>query len=157
MDLLTNTGLRRTPQRLAIAGFLEGNRDHPTAEDVLAAVRHDHPTISCATVYRTLGALQERGRIRELTIDPRRRRYDPDTGPHHHLLCVGCGKVTDIRDGCELRLAAAIENEYLVLESRVEIHGLCRSCRRAESGGRPSAEASADGRSRRHRNEGGER
>ena len=53
-----NVGLKLTPQRLAILNYLEGNKEHPSAEDVYKAVSRKFPTMSLATVYNTLESLK---------------------------------------------------------------------------------------------------
>ena len=35
-------------------------------------------------------------KVRELTIDRERKRYDPILKPHSHLICLGCKKIVDI-------------------------------------------------------------
>ena len=91
-------GLKLTPQRLAILDFLDGNSSHPSAEEVFSAVKEKYPTMSFATVYNTLDILKQRGDLLELTIDPYRKHYDPDTRSHHHILCSKCGKIGDVFD-----------------------------------------------------------
>ena len=54
---LKQIGLRVTPQRQAILELLEGNRFHPSAEDIYHEVLKKYPQISFATVYNTLSKL----------------------------------------------------------------------------------------------------
>ena len=54
---MTNEGKRRfkrTPQRLAILDYLEGNITHPSADDIFKAVSRRFRSMSFATVYNTL-------------------------------------------------------------------------------------------------------
>lgn len=129
MDSLEKAGLKRTPQRMAIVEYLEGNRSHPTADDIFAYVRKRFPSISQATVYNTLRALRDRGEILELSIEPGRKHYDPDTESHHHLLCVGCGCIIDVMKGHDVSFPPEVENEYEVLGAHIEIRGLCPGCK----------------------------
>lgn len=131
-DCLEKAGLKRTPQRLAIVERLEGNRNHPTAENLFEAVRESFPTMSRATVYNTLRALRDAGQIVELTIEPGRKHYDPDTGSHHHLLCLGCGSILDIMQDHKVSIPDEVENQYEVLGAQVEVFGLCPECRTKE-------------------------
>jgi Fur family peroxide stress response transcriptional regulator len=55
-------GFKRTPQRLAILAYLEGNTSHPSAEEIFHAVGGKDQTLSFATVYNTLNALSRQGR-----------------------------------------------------------------------------------------------
>ena len=121
---------KRTPQRLAILEYLEGNTSHPSAEDIYRAVSKKYHSMSFATVYNTLNMLAKAGTIRELTIDPVRKRFDPDISQHHHLMCVLCGKIVDISAGLTVDLPENLAEDFDVLGSHVEFYGHCASCRK---------------------------
>src|SRR5712664_120299 len=69
-------GLAVTPQRLAIIKVLLTSAEHPRADSIFAAVRREHPTISLATVHRTLETLCEIGEARKVTMLHDSARYD---------------------------------------------------------------------------------
>ena len=120
---------KRTPQRLAILDYLEGNTSHPSAEDIFREVSKVHRSMSFATVYNTLHTLTRAGALRELTIDPERKRYDPDTSNHHHLICIRCGAIVDIAGGVKIDLSPDMARGYTILGSNVEFYGHCPDCR----------------------------
>lgn len=122
--------LKRTPQRLAILDYLDGNTSHPSAEDIFRAVSKKYQSMSFATVYNTLNALAKTGSIRELTIDPMRKRFDPDVSRHHHLMCVLCGKIVDIPDALTVDLPQELAQDFDVLGSHIEFYGHCASCKK---------------------------
>ena len=122
------SGLKLTPQRLAILDYLRDNTDHPSAEDVYAAVAKQFPTMSFATVYNTLETLRRRGELRELTIDSRRKRFDPNPAPHHHLICVRCRRIVDIHASFPLAVPAEVRAEFELLGNHVEFYGICNGC-----------------------------
>ena len=122
-------GFKRTPQRLAILDYLEGNTLHPSAEDVYQAVTKKYCSLSFATVYNTLNTLAQSGAVRELTLDPERKRYDPNTEPHHHLICVTCKKVVDVFEGVTVGMPKRLEKEFSVFGNHVEFYGRCSACR----------------------------
>ncbi|GBD98992.1 peroxide operon regulator [bacterium BMS3Abin07] len=128
MQRIRNMGLRLTPQRIAILEYLDGNVNHPSAEEIYNAVAKKYPTISFATVYNTLETLKRKKGILELTIDPRRRRYDPNTEPHHHIICVQCRKVADVHADFDLRLPESNVEGFKVLSKQVEFYGICPEC-----------------------------
>ncbi|MFN3739218.1 MAG: Fur family transcriptional regulator [Thermodesulfovibrionales bacterium] len=132
MQKYRNTGMKLTPQRLAVLEFLEGNRSHPSAEDIYRAVRERYPMISLATVYNILETLKEKGLVQELNIDPQKKRFDPDTSLHHHLICTGCGKVIDII----LEQIPQISEEDLggfeIQRVHLELYGLCQDCKKGD-------------------------
>lgn len=122
------TRFKRTPQRLAILDYLEGNTSHPSAEDIYRAVSKTYQSMSFATVYNTLNTLAKAGALRELTIDPERKRYDPNTSRHHHLICALCGKIVDIPEGIAVDLPADLKRDFILLGSHIEFYGHCAGC-----------------------------
>jgi len=130
--------IKLTPQRLAILGYLDGNKSHPSAEDIYRFVLKQFPTMSFATVYNTLEALREKGGIRELTIEPGKKRYDPDSSSHHHLICVKCKNIIDIYEKFRLSLSSDAAKGFDLIGSHIEFYGICRKCRNTEASGKKS-------------------
>jgi Fur family peroxide stress response transcriptional regulator len=124
------SGFKRTPQRLSILEHLDGNTSHPSAEDIYRVVAKKNPSMSFATVYNTLNTLVHTGAVRELTIDPDRKRYDPDTSAHHHLICLDCKKVVDIPGDIPLEFPRDVARDYTILGSHIEFYGLCATCKK---------------------------
>ena len=121
-------GLKLTPQRIAILDYLEGNKKHPSAEDVYKAVSKRFPTMVLATVYNTLSALERRGQLLKLTIGPGKARYDPNTFPHHHLICNRCKTIVDVDTRYRLALP---DTDFEVTGSHTEFYGICPKCRKS--------------------------
>lgn len=128
-------GLSVTPQRRAIIRALLETEQHPSAEDIFAIVREQHPHISLATVHRTLETLCRIGEARKVTSLHSHARYDGNVTPHHHLVCVECHRVVDV-------LAPELDNllagkrsvgDYKLLGCSVEIHVLCKDCAEKEN------------------------
>ena len=129
MDKFRNIGMKLTPQRIAILGFLEGNRQHPSAEDIYRTVVKKFPTMSFATVYTTLSALRDRGNLLELTIDPGKKRYDPMTEKHNHLMCVSCKRIVDVPVIFSLDVPEGVKQGFDITGTHVEFYGLCPKCK----------------------------
>lgn len=127
-----------TLQRLAIFRELAATTRHPSAEELHAAVRREMPTLSLATVYKTLDTLAEIGAVRPVSRLGARGRWDANLGPHHHLICTECGDVSDVTEPA-LDAAAgparhvAARHGFAVAGHAVEIFGRCAACRRARS------------------------
>lgn len=132
MERYRSLGVKLTPQRLAILKCLEGNKTHPSAEDIYSEVRKTFPTMSFATVYNTLEVLKEKGGVNALTIDPERMRYDPDTSGHHHLMCTVCKKVVDVHASIQTELSEDEAQGFKLTGSHVEFYGRCPECRSKE-------------------------
>jgi len=133
-------GLKATPQRMAIMEYLSGNRNHPAAEDVYSTLIGRYPGLSRTTVYNVMAKLVERNVIRELDIDPDRKRFDAFTEPHDHFYCRSCGNVFDVPAdplAADLQESGRKKNmdghhlEALCLN----FTGVCRDCSSAVSSG----------------------
>jgi len=129
MEKYRDAGLKLTPQRLAILEFLDGNKEHPSAEDVYKAVSKKFPTMSLATVYNTLMTLKQRGLVKELTMDPLRMRFDPQPTPHHHLICMDCRKIIDIHTRLRVNLPEMEQEGFEIVGNHIEFYGRCPKCK----------------------------
>lgn len=128
------THFRMTPQRAAILRLLDGNKQHPSAEDIYSRIKRKFPGMSFATVYNTLQSLLSAGELAEIRIDSKRSRFDPGLKPHSHLMCVDCGAIFDL----PLRRPPAPAGKpagFRVLRCNVEFYGLCRDCGRKPAAG----------------------
>jgi len=130
IDKYRGKGLKMTPQRLAVLDFLDGNTDHPTADDIFRAVKATYPTVSLATIYNTIQTLQEMGELQEVTINPERRHFDPNTAPHHHAICTKCKRIEDVFEDYSsvLNLPAEIHSVFNITGNHVDFYGECAHC-----------------------------
>jgi Fur family peroxide stress response transcriptional regulator len=119
-----------TPQRRAVLEVVRGSRDHLTANDVFAAARALHPTISYATVYNSLHYLTSAGLIREITFGAGSSRYDRIVERHDHALCEGCGRIVDIDlpETVDLMKRAARQARFKPVSISLTLVGLCPDC-----------------------------
>ena len=126
-------GLKITPQRRSIFNMLKDNRNHPSAEDIYREILRIHPSISFTTVYKTLQTLRDMGEIQELTIDPERAHYDPETREHVHTFCRSCKCIGDLDEGMEGTYSASsthrVPRDFEVHNVQVHMIGLCGNCR----------------------------
>ncbi len=139
MEKFRHLGIKLTPQRLAILQYLEATRDHPSAEDIYRVLHKKFPTMSLATVYNALSTLKGKGGVLELTLDPERKRYDPNTGHHDHLICLSCRRIIDIPNARGIDLPESARQDFAVVESHVEYYGICSRCRKKSD--KPTKEA----------------
>jgi len=97
---LERAGMRKTPQRLAIVRAFADDPTHPTAHTIFARLHKTMPTMSFATVYNTLAALESAGSCRALRLEgpagDAGTRFDPNVEPHDHAVCDRCGAVRDV-------------------------------------------------------------
>lgn len=93
---LADSGLRATPQREVVFNVLLKKRDHPTADEVYARVRHEMPTISLATVYNCLETLVQCHLVRAVNFERGPTRYCPNLHPHAHFHDEETGETLDV-------------------------------------------------------------
>lgn len=128
---LEKSGQRFTEQRAAVYRYLADTDVHPTADEVHSAVRRELPSISLATVYKSLETLVGCGLAVKLTYADHSARYDGRTDPHHHARCLSCGRVSDIPgevDPHEIDALRRRADGFTVTGYRLELSGYCTSC-----------------------------
>jgi Fur family transcriptional regulator, ferric uptake regulator len=119
-------GVRVTRQRLAIMHVLRAAEDHPRAEDILARAKEQDPSVSQATVYRTLAMLEKAGTVLRNEFDGAGARYELAGGAHHdHLIDLDTGEVIEFHSLKIERLQAEIAAElgYHIDWHRLELYG----------------------------------
>jgi Fur family transcriptional regulator, stress-responsive regulator len=128
MVRLRNRGWRLTAQRRVIAEAMTGEHVHLAADEVFDRARALLPEVSLATVYNTLNELVEMGELLEITHVDGRRRFDPNVGErHHHLVCVDCGRMLDVRAD-DPRLPTDQRHGFELLEVEVTFRARCPAC-----------------------------
>lgn len=131
--------MRMTTQRAAIDELLNGTEDFRTAQQLHTMLIDAGESIGLATVYRTLTALVEAGRVDMLRNDEGESLYRRcvRSEHHHHLVCRQCGRTVEISADTVERWAANIawENGFVEIEHTAEIFGTCSECAAAGYGG----------------------
>ena len=97
-EVLRANGYKVTPQRLAVYEALAATKSHPTAEMLFSVLQPNYPSMSFATVYKTVEILHKINVIQILNTGEDSMRYDADTSIHHHIQCISCGRVDDLND-----------------------------------------------------------
>ena len=132
--------MKATPQRLAIYGCLVGTRAHPRVEHIYRQLRPAYPSLSLATVYKTMEILVEVGLATALNIGEGSCRFDANTSPHSHLFCRSCHQVEDLDDNFLRDLLLRVEKTsgYLLNGQAIHFYGYCPRCRNGDSDAPPS-------------------
>jgi Fur family peroxide stress response transcriptional regulator len=125
-------GKRVTTQRVAVCEALLSHGGHPTAAEIWQRVQTRHPSISQATVYNTLAALEELQLIRALDIvGEDHTHYDLSVDPHVNVVCTRCGRIADVHtDTLEalFGLVSARTGYQLISQDGVIVYGRCPEC-----------------------------
>ncbi len=89
-------GIQPSAQRLAVAAYVLGTDDHPSADQVFAKVAATMPMLSRATVYNTLNLFVDKGLLRPLVLAEGRTVFDPHVARHHHFVDDETGAIHDV-------------------------------------------------------------
>ena len=92
------SGLKITPQRIAILDAIAQLKNHPTADSIIEFIRVNHPNIATGTVYKVLETLVENQLIRKVKTEKDIMRYDAILEKHHHLYCSESDRIEDYFD-----------------------------------------------------------
>jgi Fe2+ or Zn2+ uptake regulation protein len=132
------TGRRRTTRQVdATLRALAASFAHPTAEQVLDAVRRELPSIGRGTVYRNLSKLVTDGNARIVHGNGRAARFDARLDVHDHFVCTRCTLVADVERCFERQPRARARVAGHRVESRTLTYfGVCRT---GEGGARAAA------------------
>ena len=130
IEALRSRGYRATPQRIAICRIALNSRAHPSAQQVYDEVKKIHPTISLATVYKTLEVLRDLDLVQEVNLPKGQARFDSYMIPHINLICLKCGIITDMDDATvkEITRKVAAATKFKPTGQRMDVYGICQKC-----------------------------
>jgi len=137
-------GLPVTVQRRRIFEALVGRTDHPTPDQVLAAVKDTLPGVSRTTVYRVLHTLARVGVLAKVCSPSAASRVDSRTSRHHHLVCSRCDRLFDVdEEDVEHRIRPpdVRHRGFAIQGYSIYFTGLCAACQGPATTARPSKQA----------------
>ena len=135
---MTPAGLsqRSTGQRQLILGIIRQADRHLDADEIYQQARQQRSSISLSTVYRSLQLFKSLGMIEEHQLDGMRRYYETaPSSQHHHLVCLGCGRVFEFKCPSAQRLKSKISREagFKITDAEVRLAGYCLKCQQRPS------------------------
>ncbi len=131
--LLKDNNLKFTTQRELILRALYENEGHFTPEDIYNIIKRENPrlNIGIATVYRTLGLLEESGMVNSISFDAKGKKYELGLKKHHdHLVCIRCGRLIEFFDETieKRQEEIAAQHGFKMLDHSMTIDGICSKC-----------------------------
>ena len=134
---------RNTKQRQLILEIVERADEHLDVDQVYERARQISPSISLSTVYRNLQFFTKAGLLREHQFNGIRRCYEIATrSRHHHLMCIGCGRIFEFNcpssDGLQTRITR--EKGFKVTDAEVRLTGYCPECQQRLANNNAEAE-----------------
>jgi Fur family ferric uptake transcriptional regulator len=132
---LQDEGLRLTAQRVRVLERVFLTHDHFSAETLFGWLRAEEgPSVSRATVYRTLELLASGGFVTVLDTGRGEMLYEHSLGHthHDHLVCKRCGRIEEFREARieTLQEAVADKHGFEMTGHVLRLTGICRSCQK---------------------------
>jgi Fur family peroxide stress response transcriptional regulator len=127
---LKERDFRLTPQRVELVRLIAASEGHPSASQLYTTVKRQFPTMSHATVYKTLSLLKEMNQVLEIDLH-NDSHYDGNRPePHPHLICVKCNKIIDGDVYLDQESLRNLEQAsgYKVIRPQISLYGLCPDC-----------------------------
>jgi len=101
INKLRNSGLRPTRQRIKICEILFNSSEtfHFTVKELAKMIENKaNIKVSLATVYNTVHAFNNKGYLKEITINSSQSYFDTNTSHHHHFFDIKENKLIDLKE-----------------------------------------------------------
>lgn len=128
---LGRAGTRVTAQRALILEIINRSEGHLDADEIYRRARQEKPRLSLSTVYRTLQALKQLGLVDEIHLDDSHHHYEmKPQAEHHHLICLGCGRVIEFQYPLarHLKKKVAEAQDFEITTAEIRLSGYCARC-----------------------------
>lgn len=132
LEKLKAEGFRRSTSRAAILALLETAHSPLSVPEIETRLERCGKSFNKTTVYREIEFLKTAGYVVELTLRNDLALYELSSPHHHHLVCVGCGLVIDVKPDESVREEERrLERRegFRIFDHSLEFFGLCRKCR----------------------------
>ena len=131
IDALRECDYRLTPQRIELVRLIAASDGHPSALQLHEKIKTKFPTMSHATVYKTLALLKDMNQVIEVDLHGDRHYDGKNAEPHPHLICIDCSRIMDgVLDLDPLLLQKLEENSgYQIIRPQISFYGYCPDCR----------------------------
>ena len=91
-------GLKITHQRIVVFQAIMDSDKHPTAEQIFELIKEKNPSISLATVYKTLETFVDNQMINKVSTPQGTMRYDARIDNHNHIYISNTNEILDYED-----------------------------------------------------------
>lgn len=120
-----------TSQRRLLLKLIRDANEHLDPKELYRRASNEDKSISLATVYRGLRLFKELGLVDERRLGQVRCYYEiRQSAEHYHLVCQGCGRVTEFGSPLIRKLLDKVEREHGFKVTRAELYleGYCQQC-----------------------------
>ena len=128
---LKERDFRLTPQRVELVRLIAVSEGHPSANQLYQKIKLKFPTMSHATVYKTLGLLKEMNQVLEIDLRDDSHYDGNRPQPHPHLICTKCNQIVDGELALDPPSLRKLEKTsgYQILRPQITFYGLCPDCK----------------------------
>lgn len=129
--ILRDQDFRLTPQRVELVRLIAASEGHPSAAQLYARIKVQFPTMSQATVYKTLALLKEMNQVFEIDLHADSHYDGNRPQPHPHLICIQCNKIIDAEVSLDQESLRVLEQTsgYKIIRPQISLYGLCQDCK----------------------------
>ncbi len=130
---LNKVSLRVTPARLAVMELLEKSDKPLNLADINSYLEKKGVNADPATSFRIINLFTKKGITKKLQFLERKFRYElASKKHHHHLICLNCEKIQDIKGEFMAGWESEIREKkrFLVINHNLEFFGICNSCQK---------------------------
>ncbi|NLY20108.1 MAG: transcriptional repressor [Tissierellia bacterium] len=135
-EILKDNDYKFTWQRKLILEFLSENTDkHLSCDEIYDSIVAENPEIGIATIYRNILTFEKLNIVTKLNLNDGISRYElndfsEEGHQHHHLICVNCGKIIEVKKDLLDNLEQMIEKdlEFKVKDHSLKFYGYCSEC-----------------------------
>ena len=135
-SILVENGYKVTEPRITLLEYLAKDENrHLTCEKIHEIVSKENPNIGIATVYRNMQLFEELDIVIKLNLDDGVARYElknfDNQHQHHHLICLNCAKLIEVKEDLLGALEKEIEKEtgFEIHDHVLKFYGYCSDCK----------------------------
>ncbi|MDR2462748.1 MAG: transcriptional repressor [Verrucomicrobiales bacterium] len=119
---------RDTKQRDAIRQVFHTHDAPLLPGEVLRLAQRAVPSLSLATVYRTLSAFARENLLRVVALPAEPPRYEKaDKHHHHHFVCRQCQRVYEVH-ACAGDVQRMVPDGFQMDAHEITLYGVCADC-----------------------------
>jgi Fur family peroxide stress response transcriptional regulator len=138
---------KHSKKRDAILELIQSTECHPSAQWIYDKLRPVIRDLSLATVYRNINLFIEEGLVVSCGVVGGEERFDGVASPHPHIICVRCGKVSDLpcpqgetikalEDNWKNEERSGAGENFSIDFRKTVFYGVCQDCLNAETRGK---------------------
>ncbi|WP_166240882.1 Fur family transcriptional regulator [Paenibacillus turpanensis] len=120
-------GLRITSQRKMLIRILIEQKGFLQTRELYEQMNRMFPGVSYDTIYRNIRMMRDVGVVEQFDFDDGVKfKIACRTHHHHHLICLGCSKITPL-PFCPMTMIK-VPSSFTVVSHKFEVYGYCRRC-----------------------------